>query len=74
MKYNVNEDMVAFVEVASNLKQFFHDGVPQAIFMDVALVFLRPGPSVCEKSQAVDGHRITQHPKLYSPAVVVLLG
>jgi hypothetical protein len=29
----VDEDMVAFVEVPSNLKQFFHDGVPQAIFL-----------------------------------------
>jgi hypothetical protein len=28
----VDEDIVAFVEVPSNLKQFFYDGVPQAIF------------------------------------------
>jgi hypothetical protein len=38
----VDEDMVAFVEVPSNLKQFFPDGVPQVIFLDVVLVFLRP--------------------------------
>jgi hypothetical protein len=43
--------MVAFVEVPSNLRQIFHDSVPQAIFfffLDV-VIFLRPGPSVCEK-------------------------
>jgi hypothetical protein len=28
----VDKDMVAFDEVPSNLKQSFHDGVPQAIF------------------------------------------
>jgi hypothetical protein len=33
----VDEDMVAFAEVPSNLKQFFHDGVPQAIFVDIVL-------------------------------------
>jgi hypothetical protein len=27
-----DEDMVAFVEVPSSIKQFFHDGVRQAIF------------------------------------------
>jgi hypothetical protein len=45
----VEEDVVAFVEVPSNLKQFFHDGVPDAIFLDVVLVPLRPGLCVCEK-------------------------
>jgi hypothetical protein len=55
--------MVAFVKVPFNLKQFFHDGVPQAI----VVVFLRPGPSVCEKPQAVIGHRVAQHPKSDSP-------
>jgi hypothetical protein len=55
----VNEDMVAFVEVPSN-KQFFHDGVPQDIFLVVVLVFLRIGPSICEYPQLVVGHsRIT---------------
>jgi hypothetical protein len=44
----VNEDMVVFVKVPCNLKQFFHDGVLHAIFLDAVLVFLRPGPSVCE--------------------------
>jgi hypothetical protein len=70
----VDEDMVAFVEVPSNLKQFFHNGVPQAIFLDVDLIFLRPDPSVCENPQAVVGQRVTQHPKFDSPTVVVLVG
>jgi hypothetical protein len=43
-------------------------------FLDVVLVFLRPGPSVCEKPQAVIGHTVAQHPKFDSPTVVVLLG
>jgi hypothetical protein len=56
----VDKDMVAFVEVPSNLKQFFHDSVPQAIFfLDVVLVFLKPGSSVCEKPQAVVGHKVS---------------
>jgi hypothetical protein len=46
----VDEDVVDFVEVPSNHKQLFHNGVPQAIFLDVVLVFLRPGPSVCGKT------------------------
>jgi hypothetical protein len=54
----VDEDMVAFVEVPSNLMQFFHDGVPQTIFLDAVLVFLRLGSSVCEKHQAVVGQRV----------------
>jgi hypothetical protein len=37
------------------------------------LFFLRPGPSVCEKPQAVVGHRVTQHAKFDSPTVVVLV-
>jgi hypothetical protein len=69
----VNEDMVAFVEESSNLKQFFHSDAPQAIFEDVVLVFLRPDPSVHEKPQAVIGYRVTQHPKFDSPMVVVLV-
>jgi ribonucleotide reductase beta subunit family protein with ferritin-like domain len=40
----VDEDMIAFVEVPSNQKQFFHDVVHQAIFLDVVLVFLRKTP------------------------------
>jgi hypothetical protein len=43
-------------------------------FLDVALVFLRPGPSVCEKPHAVIRQRVTQHPKFDSPTVVVLVG
>jgi hypothetical protein len=31
----VDEGMVAFAEVPSNLKQFLHDGEPQAIFFFV---------------------------------------
>jgi hypothetical protein len=63
----VDEEMVAFVEVPSYLEQFFHDGVHQAIFLDLGL-------SVCEISQAVVGHRVTQHPKFDSPTAVVLAG
>jgi hypothetical protein len=70
----VNEDMVAFVEVPSNQKQFSHDGVPEATFLGVVLVFLSPGPSVCEKTQRVVGIRVAQHPKYDSPMVVVLIG
>jgi hypothetical protein len=40
--------------------------------LKVVLVFLRPGPSTCEKPQAVFGHRVTQHPKFDSPTVVVV--
>jgi hypothetical protein len=69
----VEEEMVGFVEVPSNLKQFFHDGVPQTILLDVVSDFLRPDPSVCEKTQAVVGHRVAQHPKFDSPVVVVLV-
>jgi hypothetical protein len=53
----VDEDIIAFVKVPSNLEQFFHDGVPQTIFLDVVLVFLRPGPSVYDKPEAVVGHK-----------------
>jgi hypothetical protein len=70
----VNEDMVTFVEVPSNQKQFSHNSVHQAIFFDVVLVFVRPGPSVCETPQAVGGQRVAQHPKFDSPMVVVLAG
>jgi hypothetical protein len=70
----VDEDMLAFVEVPSNLSQFFHSGVPQAIFLNVVLIFLTPGLSVYEKPQAVVGHRVAQHPKCDSPVVVVLVG
>jgi hypothetical protein len=42
--------------------------------LDVVLLFLRPGPSVCEKHQAVVGHRVAKHPKFDSPVVVVLVG
>jgi hypothetical protein len=71
----VDEGMVALVEVPSNLKQFFPDGVLLVIFfLDVVLVFLRPVFSVCEKPQAVVGHRVAQHPKFDSPVVVVLIG
>jgi hypothetical protein len=42
--------------------------------LDVVLVFLRPGPSVCEKPQAVVGHRVAQHPRFDSSTVVVLVG
>jgi hypothetical protein len=38
------------------------------------MLFLIPGPSVCEKPQAVVEHRVTQHPKYDSPMVVVLVG
>jgi hypothetical protein len=70
----VDKDMVAFFEVPSILKHIFRSGVPQAISLDVMLVFLRPGPSICEKSHAAVGHRVAQHPKFDSPVVVVLLG
>jgi hypothetical protein len=39
--------------------------------LDVVLVFLRPGPSVCEKLQEVVGQRAAKHPKFDSPTVVV---
>jgi hypothetical protein len=42
--------------------------------LDVALFFLRPGPSECEKPQAVVGQRDAQHPKFDSPTVVVVVG
>jgi hypothetical protein len=71
----VDKDMVAFVEVHSNLKQFFHDCVSQAIFLVVVFVFvfLRSDPSLCQKPQAVARHRVTQHPKFDSPTVVVVV-
>jgi hypothetical protein len=69
----VKEDMVAFVEVPFNLKQFFHVGAPKAVVLDNVLVFLRLGPSVCENPQAIVGHRITEHPKFDFPMVVVLV-
>jgi hypothetical protein len=46
----VDNDMVDFVKVPSNLKQFFHSGIIQGILLDVVLVFLRIGPSVYENS------------------------
>jgi hypothetical protein len=64
--------MVAFVEVPFNLVQFFHDGVPQVLFLDAVLVFMRPGPSVCDKPQAVVAHTRT-NPKFDSSEVVVLV-
>jgi hypothetical protein len=64
----VDQDVVAFVEVPSNLKQFFTMVHPKPFsFLDVVLVFLRTGTSVV-------GHRFTQHPKFDSPMVVVLAG
>jgi hypothetical protein len=63
----VNEDMVAFVEVPSISQAAFSRWCPQAIFLDVVLVFQRPGPSLCENPQAAVGHRDAQHPKSYSP-------
>jgi hypothetical protein len=36
---------------------------PRPFFLDVVLLFLRPYPSVCEKPQAVVGHRVAQHTK-----------
>jgi hypothetical protein len=42
--------------------------------LDVILVFLRPGPSVYEKPQAVVGHKVAHHPKFDSPVVVMLVG
>jgi hypothetical protein len=59
----VDEDTVAFVEVPSNLKQFFHDGALQAISLDVVLVFLRPGPSVYDTV----GHKSHTTPKILFP-------
>jgi hypothetical protein len=67
----VNEDMVAFIEVPSNVKQFFHDSIPQAFLV---LVFLKPDPHVCEKPQAVAEDRVAQHLKCDSPTVMVLVG
>jgi hypothetical protein len=40
----VIEDMVAFVEVPFNLKQFFHNSVPQAIFFMLSLSSLDLAP------------------------------
>jgi hypothetical protein len=42
-------------------------------FLDVVLVFLRPGPYLCENPQAVVGHRHTKHPKFDFPMMVVVL-
>jgi hypothetical protein len=71
----VDDDMVAFVEAPSSLKQFFTTVYPRPFFfLDVVLVFLRPGPSLCEKPQAVIGHKVAQHPKFDSPMLVVPVG
>jgi hypothetical protein len=43
-------------------------------FFYVVLVFLSPGPSVCEKPQTAVDHRVAQHPKFDSPIMVVLVG
>jgi hypothetical protein len=56
--HTVNKD-VTFGGVPSNLQHLVHNGVPQAIFLDVILVYLRPGLSVCERPQAVVGHSYT---------------
>jgi hypothetical protein len=71
-KIVVDKD-VAIVEVPSISSSFFMTVYPRPFFFNVALVFLRPGPSVCEKPQAEVGHRVTQHPKFNSSTVVVLV-
>jgi hypothetical protein len=42
--------------------------------LDIVLAFLIPGSSVCEKPQAVVGHRVSQHPKSDSSMMVMLVG
>jgi hypothetical protein len=69
----VKEHMVAFVEVPPISSSFFIMAYLRPFFFYVVLFFLRNDPSVCEKSQAVVGYRVAQHPKFGSPTAMVFV-